>query len=186
MKKHYTLTAMALFLAMGTNSCSNVDSGTIATITTTVVGIGVGAAVGGKNREAAMVIGGLTGALVGCLAAKVWESSRVKPRTEYDDANQYIKANNKQLDSRLKTAKKANRDLANRDTSNITAAELATIKKANKANTKLINEDIATAKLAMKEANPEQKQELKTKVSALEKERSDMASQIKALRSTKA
>lgn len=154
----------------------------------TGLGAGLGAAIGGKDgAKKGAIIGGGVGLLAGAIVGHKWGESIVRKKSEYASQEQYIKANIKQLNTRISDARSTNKSLVSQINSlrkanqRLAANDFKQYKDGVNQGKALIDKDLKTAKAAMKDASGKELANLKAKYSALQQERAAMVSNINTL-----
>lgn len=174
---------LALGVLFANTSCSSTSDGTTTQIQGTALGTLGGAAVGalaglaiGGNTKS-VVTGLAVGAAAGALSGFVWGNSVVKQKEAYASTEQYIQANNTQLDNRINQTRQYNQNLSKQVAS--LKAQNKKLSQREKANVQkgisLINQDLATARIAKQDASGSELAELNRKIDALNNEKDVLA-----------
>jgi len=197
--KSVSVAALIALAVAPLSSCSSNDATNTLIETTSISTAGGGAAgtglgwltgklLGGKRgAQVGAIAGGVLGASLGAFLGHKWGESVVRKKSEYASQEQYIKANIKQLNTRISDARNANESLVSqinslrKDNQLLAANEYKKCKeKVNQGKT-LIDKDLKTAKSAMKDASGKELADLKAKYAALQQERAAMVSNINTL-----
>lgn len=166
-------------------SCSNMsDSATIATTTigTSVLSggaaYGLTKAFGGSNKTAAWVAAGT--AAVSAYLGYRWGKSIVKQRSDYQSAQEYIRDNQKQMDTRISQAKKRNTAVSQKVASVKQSKQSISKEEKQKTNAELasslslIDQDLNNAKAARAEAGGADKAKLDAQIQTLSAEKKQL------------
>lgn len=112
--------------------------------------------------------------MLSAIICSAWAESEVQERAAYATSVQYVEANQRQLNTRLSQAKKANRELSqvtSQKNGKLSAQQKKKAKEAINKNVKLIDKDLETARQAQKEAKGAELDALRQQIDALSKEK---------------
>ena len=135
-----------------------------------------------------MLIGGLAGGLLGGIIGHQWAKSVVKKKAAYASTEDWIKANSKQLDTRIKESRKLNASLnkqiatLTKQNATLSKSDFAAIKKDVTQKVGYIDTDIATTKANLRgETSTASIADLQKKVKELEAERQGLLNGVAQL-----
>jgi len=194
--KSVSVAALIALAVAPLSSCSSNDA-TNTKVGGTAIGTGSGALLGAatgllfgkdkKDRATAAIVGGVAGAAIGAFLGHRWGESVVRKKSEYASQEQYIKANIKQLNTRISDAHRTNESLVSQINSlrkanqRLAANDYKQYREGVNRGQALIDKDLKTAKSAMKDASGKELADLKAKYAALQQERAAMVSNINTL-----
>lgn len=188
----HTLGTLGLGLAVCLSSCSDANltllEGTaIGTAGGGGVGYGVAKLFGASDKDAAYAA--LGGAALGGFFGYQWGESVVKQKNEYSTTEACLKANIKQVNSRISDAEKANnalqKELASLKSkkSQLTQTAYNKTKERVDQQKNLINKDIDMATQALKGESGSKADELRSRVAELKQQRTALTNNVAAMKS---
>lgn len=151
------------------------------------LGGGVGAIVGekGKKGKAALVGTGI-GMGVGVIGGLIWGDYVVKKKTEYNNAEEALRANIEAIDARIKTCRTQNSKLEQeiaqaKKNGGIAKADRDRLQQEATAARNQITQDISVAKSNLKGESGENASQLSNRIAALEQQRRSLDNNISSL-----
>lgn len=193
MKKHsaHSLSVLALGAAVCLSSCLNDSDLTMlegtggGAVAAGTAGYGIAKLVGASNKNATYVA--VTSAVLGGFLGNRWAASVVKEKEAYASSEAYLKANIKQLDTRISNVRSTNDQLQSKISSlkakkgKISSQEMSKVRQAHAQQKQLIQTDIDNAKKALSSGNAQQKEALRQRISTLQQQRTVLGNQVATL-----
>lgn len=188
----HTLGTLALCLTVCLSSCNDANltllEGTaLGTTGGGGLGYGVAKAFGASDKDAGYAA--LGGAALGGFLGYQWGASVVKQKNKYSTTEACLKANIKQVNSRISDAQKANsaleKELASLKSkkTQLTQAAYKQAEKTAQTQKNLIDKDIDMATQALKGESGSKADELRSRVAELKRQRTALTNNVSAMKS---